>query len=82
MRSPAAGGSAGSSMGSGWSGSTNEGGWRGHSFDRGQSSTPGSRIGRNEYNRSSDSRDGHPSGVPRPNSGRGRGSGSYNSSRG
>ncbi|XVF24560.1 hypothetical protein REPUB_Repub13aG0138700 [Reevesia pubescens] len=82
MRSPAAGGSAGSSMGSGWSGSTNEGGWRGHSFDRGQSSTPGSRTGRNEYNRNSNSRDGHPSGVPRPNSGRGRGRGSYNSSRG
>ncbi|WRX12165.1 Spt6 acidic [Theobroma cacao] len=44
MRSPASGGSAGASMGSGWGGSTNEGGWRGHSFDRGQSSTPGSRT--------------------------------------
>ena len=46
MRSPAAGGSAGASMGSGWGGSTNEGGWRGHSSDRGQSSTSGSRTGK------------------------------------
>ncbi|XP_022765684.1 transcription elongation factor SPT6 homolog isoform X1 [Durio zibethinus] len=81
MRSPAAGGSAGASMGSSWGGSTNEGGWRGHSFDRGQSSTPGSRTGRNDY-RNSSNRDGHPSGVPRPYGGRGRGRGSYNSSRG
>ncbi|KAK6271305.1 hypothetical protein POUND7_008403 [Theobroma cacao] len=81
MRSPASGGSAGASMGSGWGGSTNEGGWRGHSFDRGQSSTPGSRTGRNDY-RNSGSRDGHPSGLPRPYGGRGRGRGPYNSSRG
>ncbi|XP_021296325.1 transcription elongation factor SPT6 homolog [Herrania umbratica] len=81
MRSPAAGGSAGASMGSGWGGSANEGGWRGHSFDRGQSSTPGSRTGRNDY-RNSGSRDGHPSGLPRPYGGRGRGRGPYNSSRG
>ncbi|XVF82582.1 hypothetical protein PTKIN_Ptkin16aG0061200 [Pterospermum kingtungense] len=80
MRSPSAGGSA--SMGSGWGGSTNEaGGWRGHSFDRDQSSTPGSRAGRNDY-RNSSSRDGHPSGAPRPYGGRGRGRGSNNSSRG
>ncbi|XWS08222.1 hypothetical protein CRYUN_Cryun41cG0061200 [Craigia yunnanensis] len=81
MRSPATGGSAGASMASGWGGSTNEGGWRGHSFDRGQSSTSGSRTGRNDY-RNSSSRDGHPSGLPRPYGGRGRGRGSYNSSRG
>ncbi|KAK8474269.1 hypothetical protein V6N12_041637, partial [Hibiscus sabdariffa] len=81
MRSPAAGGSAGASAGGSWGGSTNEVGWRGQSFDRGQSSTPGSRTGRNDY-RNSSSRDGHPSGVPRPYGGRGRGRGSYNSSRG
>ena len=46
MWSPAAGGSAGASIGSGWAGSTNEGGWRGHSFDRDQSSTPGSITGK------------------------------------
>ncbi|KAL4386407.1 hypothetical protein GQ457_09G027050 [Hibiscus cannabinus] len=82
MRSPAAGGSAGASAGGSWGGSTNEVGWRGQSFDRGQSSTPGSRTGRNDYRNSSSSRDGHPSGVPRPYGGRGRGRGSYNSSRG
>ncbi|XWS74617.1 hypothetical protein CRYUN_Cryun01aG0014000 [Craigia yunnanensis] len=81
MRSPATGGSSGASMGSGWGGSTNEGGWRGNSFDRGQSSTSGSRTGRNDY-RNSSSRDGHPSGLPRPYGGRGRGRGSYNSNRG
>ncbi|XVF00136.1 hypothetical protein REPUB_Repub03eG0259000 [Reevesia pubescens] len=81
MRSPGAGGSAGASTGSGWGGSTNEGGWRGHSSDRGQSSTPGSRTGRSDY-RNSSGRDGHPSGVPRPYGGRGRGRGSYNSGRG
>ncbi|KHG09405.1 Transcription elongation factor SPT6 [Gossypium arboreum] len=81
MRSPAAGSSAGASTGSGWGGPTNEGSWRGQSSDRGQSSTPGSRTGRNDY-RNSSSRDGHPSGAPRPYGGRGRGRGSYNSSRG
>ncbi|XVE52309.1 hypothetical protein DITRI_Ditri02bG0112800 [Diplodiscus trichospermus] len=81
MRSPAAGGSGEASMGSGWGGSTNEGGWRGHTFYRGQSCTPGSGTGRNEC-RNSSSRDGHPSGVPRPYGGRGRGRGSYNTSRG
>ncbi|KAB2010238.1 hypothetical protein ES319_D10G224600v1 [Gossypium barbadense] len=81
MRSPAAGSSAGASTSSGWGGPTNEGSWRGQSFDRGQSSTPGSRTGRNDY-RNSSSRDGHPSGAPRPYGGRGRGRGSYNSSRG
>ncbi|OMP03733.1 hypothetical protein COLO4_10242 [Corchorus olitorius] len=80
MRSPAAGGSGGASVDGGWGGSTNDG-WRGHSYDRGQSSTPGSRTGRNDY-RNSSSRDGHPSGLPRPYGGRGRGRGSYNSSRG
>ncbi|MBA0598482.1 hypothetical protein Gorai_008242, partial [Gossypium raimondii] len=63
MRSPAADGSSGGSMG----------GWKGHSHDRGQSSTPGSRTGRG--------RDGHQSGAPRGGRGRGRG-GSYNSNRG
>ncbi|XP_038702098.1 transcription elongation factor SPT6 homolog isoform X2 [Tripterygium wilfordii] len=77
MRSPASGASAGS----GWGGSTNEGGWRGHSFDRDRSSTPGSRTGRNDY-RNGGGRDVHPSGLPRPYSGRGRGRASHNSSRG
>ncbi|KAA3478359.1 transcription elongation factor SPT6-like [Gossypium australe] len=63
MRSPGADGSSGGSMG----------GWKGHSHDRGQSSTPGSRTGRG--------RDGHQSGAPRGGRGRGRG-GSYNSNRG
>ncbi|KAB2026375.1 hypothetical protein ES319_D06G214500v1 [Gossypium barbadense] len=63
MRSPAADGSSGGSMG----------GWKGHSHDRGQSSTPGSRTGRG--------RDGYQSGAPRGGRGRGRG-GSYNSNRG
>ncbi|XP_021816843.1 transcription elongation factor SPT6 homolog [Prunus avium] len=65
MRSPATGGS------------TNEGGWRGQSFDRDRSSTPSSRTGRNDY-RNGGSRDGHPSGLPRPYGGRGRGRGTYN----
>ncbi|XWS65425.1 hypothetical protein CRYUN_Cryun05aG0111700 [Craigia yunnanensis] len=52
MWGPATGGSAGASIGSDWGGSTNEGGWRGHSFDRDQSSTPGSRTGRGSYNSS------------------------------
>ncbi|TKY62758.1 Transcription elongation factor SPT6 [Spatholobus suberectus] len=78
MRSPAAGGSSGASVGSGWSGSNNEGGWRSHSYDRDRSSTPGSRTGRGEY-RNNGNRDEHPSGVPRPyGGGRGRGRGSYN----
>lgn len=81
MRSPATGGSSGASAGSGWGGSTNEGGWRGASFDRDRSSTPSSRTGRNEY-RNGGSRDGHPSGLPRPYGGRGRGRGTYNDSRG
>ncbi|XP_039160120.1 transcription elongation factor SPT6 homolog [Eucalyptus grandis] len=76
MRSPATGGSSGTSVGSGWGGSTNEGGWRGQSFDRDRSSTPGSRTGR-DY-RNSGGRDGHPSGLPRPYGGRGRGRASYN----
>lgn len=45
MRSPAAGGSSGASVGSGWGGSNSEGGWKGHSYDRDRSSTPGSRTG-------------------------------------
>ncbi|RDX68890.1 Transcription elongation factor SPT6-like protein, partial [Mucuna pruriens] len=82
MRSPAAGGSSGASVGSGWGGSNNEGGWRSHSYDRDRSSTPGSRTGRGEY-RNNGNRDEHPSGVPRPygggrGGGRGRGRGSYN----
>lgn len=75
MRSPANGGST-ASAGSGWGGSTNEGGW-----NRDRSSTPGSRTGRNDY-RNGGGRDGHPSGLPRPYGGRGRGRGSYNSNRG
>ncbi|CAI8613762.1 unnamed protein product [Vicia faba] len=84
MRSPAAGGSSGASVGSGWGGSNSEGGWRGgHSYDRDRSSTPGSRTGRPDY-RNNGNRDEHPSGLPRPyGGGRGRGRGSYkNSSRG
>ncbi|PON78960.1 Transcription elongation factor [Parasponia andersonii] len=83
IRSPAAGGSSGTSVGSGWGGSTNEGGWRGQSFDRERSSTPGSRTGRNDF-RNGGGRGGHPSGVPKPygGRGRGRGRGSYDSSRG
>ncbi|CAJ2671817.1 unnamed protein product [Trifolium pratense] len=80
MRSPATGGSSGTSVGSGWGGSNSEGGWRGHSYDRDRSSTPGSRTGRPDY-RNNGSRDEHPSGVPRPyGGGRGRGRGSYNNS--
>ncbi|XP_011041352.1 PREDICTED: transcription elongation factor SPT6-like isoform X3 [Populus euphratica] len=74
MRSPA-------TRGSSWGGSTDEDGWRGQSFDRDRSSGPGSRTGRNDY-RSGGSRDGHQNGPPRPYSGRGRGRGSYNSTRG
>lgn len=83
MRSPATGGSSGASVGSGWGGSANssEGGWRGQSSDRDRSSTPGSRTGRNDY-RNGGGRDGHPSGLPRPYGGRGRGRGSYGSNRG
>ncbi|CAJ1916922.1 unnamed protein product, partial [Sphenostylis stenocarpa] len=79
MRSPAAGGSSGASVGSGWGGGSNsEGGRRSHSYDRDRSSTPGSRTGRGEY-RSNGNQDEHPSGVPRPyGRGRGRGRGSYN----
>ncbi|KAF4388005.1 hypothetical protein G4B88_017038, partial [Cannabis sativa] len=80
MRSPAAGGSSGTSVGSGWGGSSNEGGRRGHSFDRERSSTPGSRTDRNDFrNGGSRGGGGHPSGVPRPYGGRGRGRGSYDS---
>ncbi|KAI4348564.1 hypothetical protein L6164_009273 [Bauhinia variegata] len=82
MRSPATGGSSGTSMDSSWGGSNSEGGFRGHSYDRDRSSTPGSRTGRSDY-RNNGNRDEHPSGVPRPyGGGRGRGRGSYNSSRG
>ncbi|KAJ4980659.1 hypothetical protein NE237_031496 [Protea cynaroides] len=81
MKSPATGGSSGGvSIGSGWGGSTasNDGGWRSHSnSDRERSSTPGSRMGRNDY-RNGGGREGHPSGLPRPYGGRGRGRGSYN----
>ncbi|XP_044467920.1 transcription elongation factor SPT6 homolog [Mangifera indica] len=77
MRSPATGGSSAASGGSGWGGSNNAGGWRGQSVDRDRSSTPGSRTGRNDY-RNGGNRDGHPSGLPRPYGGRGRGRGSYN----
>ncbi|XP_059462274.1 transcription elongation factor SPT6 homolog isoform X3 [Corylus avellana] len=80
MRSPATGGSSGASMGSGWGGSTNEDSWRGQSYDRDRSSTPGSRTGRNDHRNGGGGRDGHPSGVPRPYGGRGRGS--YNGNRG
>lgn len=83
MRSPAAGGSSGASVGSGWGGSNSEGGWRGHSYDRDRSSTPASRTGRADY-RNNGNQDEHPSGVPRPyvggRGGRGRGRGSYSSS--
>ncbi|KAL6271298.1 hypothetical protein ACE6H2_028209 [Prunus campanulata] len=65
MRSPATRGSSGASLGSGWGGSTNEGGWRGQSFDGDLLSTLSSRTGRN-----GGSRDGHPSGLPRPYGGR------------
>ncbi|KAG6744633.1 hypothetical protein POTOM_051270 [Populus tomentosa] len=71
MRSPA-------TRGSSWGGSNDEDGWRGQSFDRDRSS---GRTGRNDY-RSGGSRDGHQNGPPRPFSGRGRGRGSYNSTRG
>ncbi|KAJ7976530.1 Transcription elongation factor spt6 [Quillaja saponaria] len=74
MRSPATGGSSGTSVASGWGGSTNEGGWRSHSYDRDRSSTPVSRTGRNDY-RNNSSQDGHPSGLPRPYGGHGRGRG-------
>ncbi|KAF3442193.1 hypothetical protein FNV43_RR16109 [Rhamnella rubrinervis] len=77
MRSPAAGGSSGASVGSGWGGSANEGGWRGQSFDRDRSATPGSRTGRNDYRNSGR----HASGLPRPFGGHGRGRGSYSSSK-
>ncbi|XAR62643.1 hypothetical protein NMG60_11017483 [Bertholletia excelsa] len=72
MRSPATGGSSASSFGSGWGGSANnEGGWRGQS-----------RSGRGDYRNGGD-RDGHPSGIPRPHGGRGRGrGGSYSGGRG
>ncbi|KAH7843835.1 hypothetical protein Vadar_021229 [Vaccinium darrowii] len=71
MRSPATGGSSG-----GWGGSNNDGGWRG---DRERN--PGSRSGRGggDY-RNGSNQDGHPSGLPRPYGGRGRGRGSHNSS--
>ncbi|XP_023537141.1 transcription elongation factor SPT6 homolog isoform X2 [Cucurbita pepo subsp. pepo] len=81
MRSPATGGSSAASAGSPWGGSSHDGGWRSQSYDRDRSSTPGSRTGRND-NRNSGSRDGHPSGLPRPYGGRGRGRGSYNNNRG
>ncbi|KAF8410946.1 hypothetical protein HHK36_003483 [Tetracentron sinense] len=75
MKSPATGGS-GASVGSGWGGSTansNESDWRVQSNSgRERSSTPGSRTGRNDYRNGG--RDGHPSGLPRPYGGRGRGS--------
>ncbi|XP_028074126.1 transcription elongation factor SPT6 homolog [Camellia sinensis] len=77
MRSPATGGSSGGSFGSGggWGGSgSNDGGWRGQSMDRERTSTPGSRSGRGDY-KNGGNRDGHPSGVPRPFGGRGRGRG-------
>ncbi|XP_057506714.1 LOW QUALITY PROTEIN: transcription elongation factor SPT6 homolog [Actinidia eriantha] len=83
MRSPAPGGTSGTSFGSDWRGSANnDGGWRGQSGDR-ERTTPGSRSGRGDY-RNSGNRDGHPSGVPRSYGGRGRGRGrvgSYNSDR-
>ncbi|XP_004309652.1 PREDICTED: transcription elongation factor SPT6-like [Fragaria vesca subsp. vesca] len=77
MRSPATAGSSGASAGSGWGGINNEGGWSGQSFDRDRSSTPSSRTGRNDY-RNGGGRDGHPSGLPRPYGGRGRGRVTYN----
>ncbi|XP_057970915.1 transcription elongation factor SPT6 homolog isoform X2 [Malania oleifera] len=88
MRSPASGGSSGASLGSGWGGSanSNDGSWRGQSFDRDRSATPGSRAGRSDFGNGG--QDGHPSGLPRPYGGRGRGGrggrgrGSYNGGRG
>ncbi|KAK6928905.1 Spt6, SH2 domain [Dillenia turbinata] len=74
MRSPATGGSSGGGWGN--SSNNNDGGWRGQSYDR-ERSAPGSRAGRNDH-----SRDGRPSGAPRPYGGRGRGRGSYSGGRG
>ncbi|KAF5189401.1 Transcription elongation factor spt6 [Thalictrum thalictroides] len=72
MRSPANGGS-----GNTWGGSVangNDDSWRGHgNSDRERSSTPGFRTGRSDY--TGGGRDGHPSGLPRPQGGRGRGRG-------
>ncbi|KAJ7972055.1 Transcription elongation factor spt6 [Quillaja saponaria] len=79
MRSPANGGSSGTSIGSGWGGSTSEGGWGSHSYDRDRSSMPVLRTGRNDY-RNNSSRVGHPSRLPQPYGGRGRGRGSNYSS--
>ncbi|XP_058203463.1 transcription elongation factor SPT6 homolog [Rhododendron vialii] len=71
MRSPATGGSSG-----GWGdSSSNDGGWRG---DRERN--PGSRSGRGNGDYRGSNQDGHPSGLPRPYGGRGRGRGSHNSS--
>ncbi|KAL6997808.1 Transcription elongation factor spt6 [Sarracenia purpurea var. burkii] len=56
-------------------------------MDRDRNSTPSSQSGRGDY-RNGGNRDGHPSGLPRPDGGRGRGrgrgrgSGSYNSGEG
>ncbi|KAL3533413.1 hypothetical protein ACH5RR_006934 [Cinchona calisaya] len=77
MRSPAASG-----FGGGWGGSSNDGGWRdGQSTERDR----GSRTGRNDHGNGGN-QDGHPSGLPRPYSGRGRGRGrgrgSYGGGRG
>ncbi|KAL6988106.1 Transcription elongation factor spt6 [Sarracenia purpurea var. burkii] len=81
MRSPATGGSSGTSFGSEWGGSPNiDIGWRGHSADRDRI-TPDLRSGRGDY-RNGGNRDGHPSGLPRPYGERGRGRGPYNSGRG
>ncbi|KAL8133543.1 hypothetical protein AgCh_008853 [Apium graveolens] len=68
----------------GWNDSSNSGdGWGGQSSDQDQTFTPGSRAGRGDL-RNGGSQDGHPSGIPRPNggrgSGRGRGRGSYDGS--
>ncbi|GAB4839176.1 hypothetical protein Ancab_028702 [Ancistrocladus abbreviatus] len=69
MQSPASGGSSGSE----WGGSASDDGWRGSS-DTNRSSTPASRTGRNDYGNGACG--GHPSGVPRPYGGHGRGRGS------
>lgn len=76
MRSPAPSGASGRGS---WASSPNDGGWSGQSVDRDRS-TSVSRSGRSDY-RNGPSRNGHPSGVPRPYGGRGRGRGQYNSGR-
>ncbi|XP_042395241.1 transcription elongation factor SPT6 homolog [Zingiber officinale] len=70
MKSPAWASSGGGSVASASAGSND--GWRGYNSDRERSTTPGSRTGDRFDSRSINSRDVHPSGVPRPGRGRGR----------